>query len=894
MVARTKHTARQRYALSPVARVVATSSAGLELPDDDALEAVPLSWPGVCLLHELAQEHTGLASEAYERVVTAFGDVPVEDALEPLMEALEARGWLVPVSDKPVESLVRAGQAGPASRSRVPAYDESESLAAELPLVLHVSFRGYEILDHEGRLRCCLSPEELVTLAGFYKPCPCGDVLDALLDQYGKEFLDESRFREIVSRLRASGLLYPGDAASSAREMEEKKWKMLARRMVALTETGDSYIANCLNAERERAERSGDKRVRVVPVMRQRALAPLALGMLMASARAYEGGRLQKHYHFLPDWEPRVMRLDHYAREGGVFLFSNYIWSHQENLKLSARVKQAGAGNLTIHGGPDSPKYQADVEAYFREYPHIDVVVHGEAEVTLCHLLEALADSFGDGPLDLSPLKHVPGLSFRDGDRVVRTAPRGQVMDLDTLPSPYLDGTFELYEKAPPASATLETNRGCPYGCTFCDWGSATASKVRKFSLERVYAELEWCARNEVNSIFLADANFGMFERDAQIAEKVAELKTRYGYPRVFTTNYAKNKVKYLRRIVSSLIEADILTEGLLSLQSMDSHTLEAIDRSNIKTEKYDELAREFRNAGLPLFVDIMMGLPGSTRASFADDLQQCIDREVAAKVFQTELLVNSPMNDPAYREKHRIKAVAAEKGWMNSRVAEETGLGRNVVVESATFSREDYDEMLDLRQAFRLFENFGILRQVGRFMRQAAGEREIDFIENMRRTVRAAPREWPHLAFVFRSMSWIMAPPVSWRLFIEDVHRFVLSHYDIADDSALHTVLAVQHALLPARDRVFPQKLSLSHDYAAWHHDMIEAKDHGARETWHEKIAPLINYPAADFEVSDPARVCTTALGFTNDDAPYNDWELMSPVARYTSRRHLEFAESA
>ena len=46
--------------------------------------------------------------------------------------------------------------------------------------------------------------------------------------------------------------------------------------------------------------------------------------------------------------------------------------------------------------------------------------------------------------------------------------------------------------------AILETNRGCPYGCTFCDWGSATLSRIRKFDLDRVFAELEWCAQHEV------------------------------------------------------------------------------------------------------------------------------------------------------------------------------------------------------------------------------------------------------------------------------------------------------------------------------------------------------------------------------------------------------------
>ena len=80
--------------------------------------------------------------------------------------------------------------------------------------------------------------------------------------------------------------------------------------------------------------------------------------------------------------------------------------------------------------------------------------------------------------------------------------------------------------------AILETNRGCPYGCTFCDWGSATQSRIRKFDLDRVFAELEWCATHKVHQVFLADANFGIFERDVEIAEKVAELKLEHGYPR--------------------------------------------------------------------------------------------------------------------------------------------------------------------------------------------------------------------------------------------------------------------------------------------------------------------------------------------------------------------------
>ena len=89
---------------------------------------------------------------------------------------------------------------------------------------------------------------------------------------------------------------------------------------------------------------------------------------------------------------------------------------------------------------------------------------------------------------DLSVLAGVPGITYRDGDRVVRNPDRDRIADLNTLPSPFLTGLFDVYAGVPELFVTLETNRGCPYSCTFCDWGSATASRVRQFDIERVFA----------------------------------------------------------------------------------------------------------------------------------------------------------------------------------------------------------------------------------------------------------------------------------------------------------------------------------------------------------------------------------------------------------------------
>jgi hypothetical protein len=412
----------------------------------------------------------------------------------------------------------------------------------------------------------------------------------------------------------------------------------------------------------------------------------------------------------------------------------------------------------------------------------------------------------------------------------------------------------------------LETNRGCPYGCTFCDWGSATASRIRKFDLDRVMAELEWCAKNRIHTISVADANFGIFERDIAIAQRVAELKAEYGYPQLFATNYAKNTVKHLRPIIEVLATSDIIIEGKVSLQSMDTDTLLTIKRSNIKVEKYNDLADEFRKAKLPLSVDLMMGLPGATAGGFRNDLQECIDREMPAIVHTTTLLANSPMNEPSYREEHGIVALPGE-----------------VVDRAKTFTNDEYQKMQLLRGVYLLCDKYGVLRQVASYVRSETGVAEVDLYERMLDDVLADTERWPTLAYTLLAGPEIMAPPCSWSLLIDDVRSYLVDRVGIAADSALDTVLAVQHAVLPAVGRQFPFEVSLPHDYATWHQSMIVAKETGDRATWPDRALSLRDLPPATFVVDDPSDVCRSLIGGSIESLSMMlvGWELGSPVTR-------------
>lgn len=850
------------------ALVVSIGESGVTVPRQGEHPALPLGVGDLSLLSGLSSG--GRTDEVTASVAGLLGLDP--SSFDGLLEALDVRGLLKrDVSPAPGTSSFEP------HGSRAEPSDPALVVTLDVPLMLRLATDGaFEQVDHDGRVRLRLVAAEVAALGAFSSPVPVGEGYAIHQHEAGPLALSRDDFGALVDRLveaKVAERLEPADVSKLPGERR--------KRYVAV---GSASLEKCRSAISDRVHahlsESGSgastgsaptARTRVVPIHVNHTIAPLALGMLFAYAKAYDGGRLQEHYDFVPSWLLAPGQLPFLVTEPSVVLVSNYVWSHSHCLTLSERVKELSPGSVTVHGGPDTPKYEADVEAYFRAHPHVDVAVRGEGERTTAELLDALAGRLDGGPVDLSILADVPGLSYRDGDHIVRTPDRERIADLDTVPSPYLTGLFDGYAEAATEGAhfqaLVETNRGCPYGCTFCDWGSATLSRVRKFSQERVFAELEWCARNGASVLMLADANFGMMPRDVAIAEKIAELKDIYGCPDVISLAFAKNSMGNRKAIIEVLVKAGIMTEGVVSLQSLSDTTLAAVERKNIKVAKYDDLATQFRRADLPLWVELMLGLPGSTVESFRNDLQDCIEREVPVRINLTELLVNSPMNAPDYKERFQIET--ARYG------------NQDLVVSTSTFTRRDRDEMLASRRDFLLFENLGILRQVSRFVRQETGMREIDLYRQLGAAANEDPERWPAVAFTTRGVMHLMAPPVSWRVFIDEVHDYLVEVLGIADDSALRTVLEVQHALLPAHHREFPVKLELAHDYVAWHRQMLEAKENGHRHDWPAVVPRLQGLASGQFVVDDPHDVCNLGLGSSLEPNMDDTWDFDSPVSR-------------
>ena len=97
----------------------------------------------------------------------------------------------------------------------------------------------------------------------------------------------------------------------------------------------------------------------------------------------------------------------------------------------------------------------------------------------------------------------------------------GRLVDLD-IPSPYLTGVFDdiiANNEGYVFNGTLETNRGCPFACTFCDWGGVARSKISKLEDSLVNETIEYILKfKSVKRLEILDANFGIFERDKHLS----------------------------------------------------------------------------------------------------------------------------------------------------------------------------------------------------------------------------------------------------------------------------------------------------------------------------------------------------------------------------------------
>jgi radical SAM superfamily enzyme YgiQ (UPF0313 family) len=287
----------------------------------------------------------------------------------------------------------------------------------------------------------------------------------------------------------------------------------------------------------------------------------------------------------------------------------------------------------------------------------------------------------------------IPGNHWIDRrrDELVLGPEIARIQALDDIPSPYLSGLLDPFFQTG-YFPMMQIARGCPFTCSFCNSGVKSNSRVFAHSIDNVKADLLYIAERikPETTLCFADDNFGMYERDVEIADYIGWLQGKFNWPRYIRTTTGKNKGE---RIIQVLRKTNGALPMTVAVQSMNPVVLKNIKRDNIKLSTYMEIQRELDSMGMQSYGELILCLPGESRATFMKAVEDLLDagaKRISAH--QLMLLHGAELSNPEERERFqfdtRFRVVARN-------IADYTGESvievEEMVVATPDFSYQDY-----------------------------------------------------------------------------------------------------------------------------------------------------------------------------------------------------------
>lgn len=400
--------------------------------------------------------------------------------------------------------------------------------------------------------------------------------------------------------------------------------------------------------------------------------------------------------------------------------FSNYVWNRNLSLSFADIVKRNFKKTVIVFGGPNIPTDLSEQEVFLRDNSVIDFHIVKEGEKPFFNLVSNLIRSgFEKEKItnDQSNLVFIGKNNlFQASERVERT------LSLEELPSPYQSGLMDKFfdGKLVPI---IQTNRGCPFMCTFCTEGMNYWSKVYTSSQEKIDQEISFIAqkmsslgRMKRSDLHIADSNFGMYKQDLETAKSLRMAQNKYDYPKYINVATGKNKTERVLEVAKIVNGAMKLTGAV---QSLDSGVLENIKRSNIGADQIIELGKSAEEVGANSYSEVILGLPGDTVPAHFKTLETLVNAEFnAIYMYQFMILPGTESGSVAAQEKYNMTTrwrllprcygyydVLGEK--INVAEAEE------ICVSHDTLNFDDYLDCRKMNFIVNVFFNDGVFREL-------------------------------------------------------------------------------------------------------------------------------------------------------------------------------------
>ena len=383
------------------------------------------------------------------------------------------------------------------------------------------------------------------------------------------------------------------------------------------------------------------------------------------------------------DWLPAPYKFNQYKviediyQDGiqcaDIYLFSSYVWNCNIIDRLANHIKTLHPNALCILGGPqigtNDPKFLATRSMY-------DFILTPTKPGEI--FVQELIDSYiaTDGKPNLDDISW----ELRSFKKCSQFMPDYSVYEehyefLKESRKYAIDNNIESF-------MILETTRGCPYQCSFCEWGGGIGSKVYKKSIEVVERDILALKNAGYTEAFLTDANFGAFlERDLAIFKfgwenglrltDISTMKSKDLARRIklvdtwfSVVGVRPNESNVNRMIDPKELPMFINTVPSISIQSVSEVAMKIANRVDLSLENKIKLSEHINKRcheeGYPIpNIELIMGMPGSTLDDFYKEMTILWNFKAwNSQRHDYMFLPDSELSKPEYLKKHAIEIV--------------------------------------------------------------------------------------------------------------------------------------------------------------------------------------------------------------------------------------------
>ncbi len=336
--------------------------------------------------------------------------------------------------------------------------------------------------------------------------------------------------------------------------------------------------------------------------------------------------------------------------------FSNFIWNSSLSDAYMKNIKEKFPEVITISGGPNFPTNEKEQFEYLKNKPWIDYYIVKEAEHAFYKLILELKNKS-----NIEVIANLPNLVFIKDGKFYPHKKIERIMDLTAIPSPYLSGKLDSFLDGK-LLPIIQTNRGCPFSCTFCTEGQEYWLKVRAKNREVVEGEVSYISKKMNNlesskkrsDLYIADSNFGMYKEDLDTCRVLAKEQKKTGYPKYINVSTGKNKQ-------DRILEAAKIVNGAMrinaSVQSMDPEVQQNIKRKNISSTQILDMALKSSEIGANSYSEVILGLPGDTKEKHFESLKKLVNADFTnITMYQLMILPGTELGSDSTKKKYEMK----------------------------------------------------------------------------------------------------------------------------------------------------------------------------------------------------------------------------------------------